>query len=111
MFKPLAVLVAAHIVISQGFSIQPKIVNGDVINATVPFFVSIGNMVNLCSASLISDLCVLILLAIDWAGAFVGKLIVIDVYYRSRWILTAAHCLKHHIPIEAHFGILPDGTF
>lgn len=60
----LAVLVTSQFGLSHGFGIQPKIVGGQVINTTVPYFVSLSNDLVKCSGSLISDSYVF------WTAAF-----------------------------------------
>lgn len=100
--------VVPFIVTIDSFSIQPKIVNGIVSNTDdFSFFVYIHHGDKQCSGTLISDryvdslICWKILIRSNWTTEKLN----------FRWVLTAAHCLRHNTTLTINFGIDQSGGF
>lgn len=93
---------------SNGYAIEPKIVNGiESHPEEFPFFVNIIHPRMVCGAALISDRLVR-KLTCDW-WPFAASIATHG--FLSRWIVTAGHCLRKRLNFHVDIGVGAKGRF
>lgn len=102
-----------QIAISNGFFVQPKIINGISSNpVNYPFYVSIGRDGATFGGTLLSDRYLLCLLSFLWAKTMIFVGILMKFILHSRWVITAAHGLIWEDELIAvYLGISMYGSF